>query len=138
MATIRHIAFFTDDPEKLAEFYVGVFGLTRKLDNPAVDEADYSSAVWLTDGYMEIALIRPGKAGTPRGINHFGFTLDKGEKDGVYQRLAERRAERDCQTISRGAASGGYIMKTRSIAAALAVMLGLSVPATAQATDTLR
>ena len=27
---------------------------------------------------------------TPRGINHFGFTLDKGEKDGIYQRLAER------------------------------------------------
>jgi catechol 2,3-dioxygenase-like lactoylglutathione lyase family enzyme len=90
MASIRHIAFFTDDPEKLAEFYIGVFGMKRKLDNPAVDEADDSSAVWITDGYMEIALIRPGKAGTPRGINHFGFTLDKGEKEGVYQRLAER------------------------------------------------
>src|SRR5579885_1456094 len=91
MATIRHLAFFTDDPEKLADFYVGVFVMTRKLDNPAIDPAtDESSAVWITDGYLDIALIRPGRPDAPRGLNHFGFTLSPGEKPVIYQRLAER------------------------------------------------
>lgn len=90
MATIRHIAIYTDDPERLATFYVECFGMTRKLDNPALETApDTGSAVWVTDGYMDVALICPARADAPRGINHFGFTLDSSEKAGVYQRLQQ-------------------------------------------------
>ena len=90
MATIRHIAIYTDDPEKLATFYVEVFGLKRKLDNPAVETApETGSAVWVTDGYMDVALIRPARADAPRGINHFGFTLEASEKAAVYQSLVD-------------------------------------------------
>lgn len=90
MATIRHIAIFTDDPEKLATFYVTVFGMKRILDTPAVESApDTGSAVWITDGYMDVALICPARKDAPRGVNHFGFTLDPLEKSGVYQRLTE-------------------------------------------------
>jgi catechol 2,3-dioxygenase-like lactoylglutathione lyase family enzyme len=90
MATIRHIAIYTDDPEKLAAFYINVFGLTRKLDNPADETVpETGSAVWVTDGYMDVALIRPARADAPRGINHFGFTLEPSEKAAVYQNLVE-------------------------------------------------
>lgn len=90
MATIRHIAIYTDDPQKLATFYVEVFGLKRKLDNPAVETApETGSAVWVTDGYMDVALIRPTRADAPRGINHFGFTLEASEKAAVYQSLID-------------------------------------------------
>ena len=50
MAKIRHIAILSDDPEELAEFYVDVYGMdvTGRIDG----------AVWVTDGYMDVALIR--------------------------------------------------------------------------------
>jgi catechol 2,3-dioxygenase-like lactoylglutathione lyase family enzyme len=32
MARIRHVAIYTDDPVKLAEFYVEVFGLEKKQE----------------------------------------------------------------------------------------------------------
>ena len=90
MAMIRHIAIYTNDPERLAAFYVEVFGMKRKLDNPGVEAAtDTGSAVWITDGYMDVALIHPARADAPRGINHFGFTLKPSEKATVYQNLIE-------------------------------------------------
>ena len=50
MALIKHIAIATDDPKKLAEYYADVFGL--KITDHGV-HGDY----WLTDGYIDFALI---------------------------------------------------------------------------------
>jgi catechol 2,3-dioxygenase-like lactoylglutathione lyase family enzyme len=88
MARIRHLAIYTDDPEKLARFYVEVFGLTQTQASPEVPGVT-GRALWLSDGYMEVAIIAPHDPKTPRGLNHFGFTLEPDERDGVYRRLAE-------------------------------------------------
>ena len=83
MAKIRHIAIFSDDPEKLAEFYTDVYGM--QVTNRSQGD------VWITDGYMDVALILRKRASSPPpGINHFGFTLDPAEKDLVYEKMNRR------------------------------------------------
>jgi len=86
MATIRHIAIFSDNPHKLAEFYRDVFGLriTRWEDD---------GNAWMTDGYMDIALIYRRNADKPMGLHHWGFTLEEDEKAEVYEKLTERGLE---------------------------------------------
>jgi catechol 2,3-dioxygenase-like lactoylglutathione lyase family enzyme len=91
MAKIRHLAIYTDDPDRLAAFYVEVFGLEKVQDSPYVEGT--GRAVWLTDGYLEIAIIQPHNVATPRGVNHFGFTLEPGEKAGIYERLKRQGRE---------------------------------------------
>jgi catechol 2,3-dioxygenase-like lactoylglutathione lyase family enzyme len=85
LAKIRHIAIFTDDPERLAEFYVDCFGMTVTQRPPPTPGGGVS--VWLTDGYMDVALINPEYANPARGINHFGFTVDAADKPGIYERM---------------------------------------------------
>lgn len=83
MARIRHIAIFSDDPEKLADFYVDVFGMK-------INGSSGEGAVWLTDGYMDIALLKRRHELAPEGVHHFGITIDTDEKAHVYGRLKER------------------------------------------------
>ena len=83
MAKIRHIAIFSDDPGKLAEFYADVFEMK-------INGRSKEGAVWMTDGYMDIALLPRRHELAPQGVHHFGITLDVEEKDGVYRRLKER------------------------------------------------
>jgi predicted enzyme related to lactoylglutathione lyase len=84
MARIRHIAIFSDDPANLADFYADVFGMK-------VNGKSNQGAVWMTDGYMDIALLpRRGNELAPQGVHHFGITIDVEEKDHVYSRLKER------------------------------------------------
>lgn len=80
MATIRHIALFADDPGKLGDFYEHVFGL--EITGRSAD-----GDVWITDGYMDIALILRRGENAPKGLHHWGFTLDAGEKESVYEKL---------------------------------------------------
>jgi len=87
MAKIRHVAIFSENPKKLADFYGEVFGttLTGVADN---------GAAWVTDGYMDIALLPVlGRANRKPGIHHWGFTLEEAEKPGVVARLKEREAK---------------------------------------------
>ena len=86
MAKIRHIANFSDDPEELSKFYVNVFGMTVK------GKSNTGGAVWMTDGYMDIALLKRNNDLAPEGLHHFGVTLEPGEKEGVYKRLKEADA----------------------------------------------
>jgi len=83
MAKIRHIAIFSDDPENLSKFYVKVFGMEVKGKSPT------GGAVWMTDGYMDIALLKRNTELAPEGLHHFGITLEPGEKEGVFERLKE-------------------------------------------------
>ena len=85
MASIRHIAIMTGDPDKLAAFYCDVFGMTIRSDTPAT--AEVPRAVFITDGYMEVALIANTKV--PLGINHFGFTIDARENPHICAKLKE-------------------------------------------------
>jgi catechol 2,3-dioxygenase-like lactoylglutathione lyase family enzyme len=84
MARIKHIAFFVQDPQKLADFYVDVFGM--KITRKGKDDKGNPVSVWVTDGYMDVALIQARGKMKP-GINHFGWTLDAAEKAGVKKKL---------------------------------------------------
>jgi len=85
MAKIRHIAIFSDDPANLAQFYADVFDM--KIQGKSKE-----GAVWMTDGYMDIALLPRRHELAPQGVHHFGITVEPEEKEGVYRRLKERDA----------------------------------------------
>lgn len=78
MAKIKHIGIVSLDPARLAKFYEKVF------DMKVLHRAK-SGAVYMTDGYMNIALL-PNKAeGKPNGLNHFGLHIDDQEE--IAERL---------------------------------------------------
>ena len=71
MARIRHIALQCEDPATLAEFYKTTFGL-HEVNRLTV--ADGKTAVFVSDGYINLAII-PAR-GEGEGISHFGFLVD--------------------------------------------------------------
>lgn len=69
MPKIRHLAIMCMDPEKLAKFYCDVFEMRVVTRTPKRD-------VFLTDGYINLALLRQKAVGKPPGLNHFGFHVE--------------------------------------------------------------
>jgi catechol 2,3-dioxygenase-like lactoylglutathione lyase family enzyme len=69
MAKIKHLAIKTKSPERLATFYEEVFGLKRI-------RSETGGAIYMSDGYLTLALLRNRGEATPSGINHFGFHVD--------------------------------------------------------------
>ena len=74
---IRHLAIKTPNPEKLAEFYLDAFQMDVLLRE--------GSAVYLTDGYITLALLQCRPADSPPGLNHFGFAVE--DADAVSEKL---------------------------------------------------
>jgi len=74
---IRHLAVITVDPERLAKFYEDVFQMTRL--KPSRDVPG-SKAVYMSDGYITLALLENKAEGKPNGLNHFGFHVDSQEE----------------------------------------------------------
>ena len=72
---IKHLAIMTLDPEKLAVFYGEVFGMTR-LKRPEDRPNEKSQAVFMTDGYLTLALLKNKAEGKAPGLNHFGFQIE--------------------------------------------------------------
>jgi lactoylglutathione lyase len=81
---IRHLAFASEHPGKAAEFYKSAFGFQELsrfgLDPDRPDEARRPSGVFLTDGTLDIAILKfpenmLGKAGD-QGIHHFGVVVE--------------------------------------------------------------
>ncbi len=80
MAKIRHIALSVQDPEATASFYEKSFGLKRVGTTTSV----LADGVYLSDGYMNIALLKyksdemAGVAGGHEfvGTHHFGFQVE--------------------------------------------------------------
>jgi len=88
MSKIRHLAIKTKDPARLAKFYEEVFGLK-------VIHTERSGAVYMSDGYLTLALLRNRGEATPSGINHFGFQVDNlGEVEAKLAKWDEPMAER--------------------------------------------
>ncbi len=69
MARIRHIALYSDDPEKEASFYRRAFGLKEVRRSE-------SGSVFLSDGYINVALLKTKDDSTPKGLYHFGFEVE--------------------------------------------------------------
>jgi catechol 2,3-dioxygenase-like lactoylglutathione lyase family enzyme len=84
---IRHIALYTPDPQRLADFYCQV------LDMKEVERTDRSS-IFVSDGYLNLALLYQRKE-EPMGLNHFGFHVKSNEE---MQTRAEKAG------VRRGAA----------------------------------
>jgi len=80
---LRHMALFTADPRRLADFYGAVFGLKE------VGHTDRGS-IFVSDGYFNQALLYQRVREEKNGFNHIGFkirdveeTRDRAEKAGV-------------------------------------------------------
>ena len=75
MARIRHIALVVDDSEKTAAFYTSAFGL-KEVFRQKNDETNGQWAIYLTDGYINLALLPVERPDRPLGVDHFGFAVD--------------------------------------------------------------
>ncbi len=69
---IRHIALYTPDPKRLADFYCTV------LDMREVDRTDRSS-IFVSDGYFNLALLYQRKE-EKVGLNHLGFHVKSNQE----------------------------------------------------------
>ena len=78
---IRHLAIITLDPERMAKFYEQTFEMTRL---PAKGVPG-SKAVYMTDGYITLALLENKSEGKPSGLNHFGWEVEN--QDEITTRL---------------------------------------------------
>ena len=77
---VRHIALYTPNPQRLADFYCSI------LDMREVDRTDRGS-IFVSDGYVNVALLLQRKE-EPLGLNHFGFHVKSNEE----MRLRAERA----------------------------------------------
>jgi len=84
---IRHIALYTPNPQRMADFYCKV------LDMKEIERTDRSS-IFVSDGYMNLALLYQRKE-EPLGLNHFGFHVKSNE---------EMQARAEKAGVRRGAA----------------------------------
>jgi catechol-2,3-dioxygenase len=80
MAKIKHLAMITLDPDALAKFYCDVFDMK-------ILERGKGGEVYLTDGYLTLALLNNKAEGKPNGLNHFGFQIDDQEE--IAKRLTD-------------------------------------------------
>jgi catechol 2,3-dioxygenase-like lactoylglutathione lyase family enzyme len=69
---IRHIALYTPDPQRLANYYC------RVLDMKEVDRTDRAS-IFVSDGYFNLALLYQRKEEN-MGLNHFGFHVKSNDE----------------------------------------------------------
>jgi catechol 2,3-dioxygenase-like lactoylglutathione lyase family enzyme len=69
VARIRHLAIKSTDPERLANFYEQAFGMETIHRSP-------NGGVYMTDGYLTLALLKNRPGDMPSGINHFGFQVE--------------------------------------------------------------
>jgi catechol 2,3-dioxygenase-like lactoylglutathione lyase family enzyme len=76
---IRHLAIKSPNPQKLADFYQDAFGMEVLLQE--------GGAVYLTDGYITLALLQSRPENSPPGLNHFGFAVE--DSDAVADKLQE-------------------------------------------------
>ena len=78
MAKIRHLAITTEEPEKVAAFYMQAFDMKEVSRSP-------SGSLHLTDGYIDLAILNwktekdaDVGANGPNysGIHHIGFQVE--------------------------------------------------------------
>jgi catechol 2,3-dioxygenase-like lactoylglutathione lyase family enzyme len=78
-AQIRHLAIRTEDPEKLADYYIKVFGF-KDLHRGSHPGHAGKKTVHLTDGYFELAILDNSEQQSPNGLYHFGIKIDNMEE----------------------------------------------------------
>jgi len=74
MAKLRHLALWTRQPEKMAEFYTKVFDMKEMFRTN-------NGSIHLSDGEVNLALLNANDPKDPNdkiriGMNHFGFHIE--------------------------------------------------------------
>jgi catechol-2,3-dioxygenase len=92
MAKLRHLAIKTEDTHRLATFYKEVFDLQELYR-----EKREGGAIFLTDGYFNMAILPNDDQNSRNGLYHFGFEVEnseeiakKIEKLGISRRVKPR------------------------------------------------
>ena len=92
MPKIKHLAIRTEDTGKLATFYMDVFEM-QMLHK----EKNEGGAIFLTDGYFNLAILPNHEQNAPNGLYHFGFEVESGEK------IVERMKKVNPNKLPKGA-----------------------------------
>jgi len=87
-ARVRHVAVYTENHHRMADFYKTVFGM-RKITTGMTDEkGNYDSTRGhISDGVIGLALLQR-HAGIRSGLDHFGFEVQ--EIEPVRERLRRK------------------------------------------------
>jgi catechol-2,3-dioxygenase len=98
MAKLRHLALWTRQPEKMAEFYKRVFEMSEMYRTK-------NGSIHLSDGEVNLALLNANDPKDPNdhvrvGLNHFGFHID--DQETVVQRIREIYPEGAPQARPKG------------------------------------
>ena len=80
---IRHVAICAEDVPALAEFYKTTFAMTEV----ARQTTHEGLAIYLSDGYINLAILPSPQAGPP-GINHLGFEVADAHEIGRVAKAA--------------------------------------------------
>jgi predicted enzyme related to lactoylglutathione lyase len=75
---LKHIAIVCMDPEKLAEFYCDVFDMK-------IVQRNKRGNIFISDGYMNVALLNQRAEGKTNGLNHIGFHVE--DADAIAEKL---------------------------------------------------
>ena len=75
MPKLRHLAIRTEDTGKLAAFYQDVFEMEILHK-----EREEGGAIFMTDGYFNLAILPNHEQNAPNGLYHFGFEVENGER----------------------------------------------------------
>lgn len=73
MARIRHLAIKSADPDRLGRFYESAFDMQVIHRSP-------NGGVYMTDGYLTLALLKQRPNDTAPGLNHFGFEVEDAQE----------------------------------------------------------
>jgi len=65
---LRHIAIIVKDPEKSAQFFEQAFGMQRA--------GNARRGVYMSDGVVNVALLKQANDKEPLGLYHFGMWVD--------------------------------------------------------------
>lgn len=76
MNQLRHLAIRTEEPEKLAAFYIEAFGFREVREGVPPAQGQESKSLHLTDGYFELAILANVPNQSPNGLYHFGIKVD--------------------------------------------------------------
>ncbi|MBM4260577.1 MAG: VOC family protein [Deltaproteobacteria bacterium] len=103
MPKIRHLAIRTEDTGKLASFYKDVFEM--EILNKDREEG---GAIYMTDGYLNLAILPNHEQNAPNGLYHFGFQVEN------YEKIAERLRKVDPKKAPKQRPADRLYAETRS------------------------
>lgn len=103
MPKIRHLAIRTEDTGKLAAFYRDVFEM--EILNKDKQEG---GAIYMTDGYINLAILPNHEQNAPNGLYHFGFQVEN------YEKIVERLTKVDPKKVPKQRPADRLYAETRS------------------------